>query len=201
MKYFKGWNPRAPLGDDALRYSLEYLNFDSVLDVGCGSGRHSSSLKKFGKKVTSVDILGSYPDAVVGNYMDIPFSPHDLVWCSHVLEHQLNVNNFLRKCRRETHVGGHIVVVVPPFKHQIVGGHVTVWNAGLVMYNLILAGYTCRDVKVKQCGYNIMVIARAEEFDLPPLKYDSGDIETLSPWFPPELGTQNFNGDIIDWGL
>ena len=190
------FDPELEIGDSALQYVIKTLDFDSVLDIGCGYGRHSRELLKAGKRVTSIDIKSDYREAIVGNYLTTHLPKSDLVWASHILEHQLNVNSFLKKCRNETNEHGYIAIVVPPLKHQIVGGHVTLWNAGLVMYNLVLAGYNCKNVIIKEYGYNILVIAQAEEFKLPALNYDRGDIELIKEYLPDGYNYQGFNGDI-----
>ena len=183
-------------------HSLEFLlttkKFRSVLDIGCGYGLHSDIFKKYDKEVTSTDIAPLYNSAVLGNYMELMFEPHDLTWASHVLEHQLNINSFLKKVRKETKLGGYTCITVPPLKHEIVGGHVNLWNAGLLMYNLVLAGFNCKHVHIKQFKYNISVIARAEEFKLPDLYYDAGDIQKLKPWLP-EFCKEPFDGNIQEW--
>lgn len=186
-------------GDLALVF-LDNKKFTSVLDIGCGRGEATRHFMQRGKSVTSVDIVNvGTPNVTIGNYMDLKLGKYDLIWASHVLEHQLNVNAFLSKCRSEQDEGGLICITVPPLKHEIVGGHVTLWNAGLVMYNLILAGYNCRECHIKQYGYNISVIAKADNFTLPALRYDYGDIDTLKEFFPPEFGYQGFNGDIREY--
>lgn len=195
------FDPELEIGDSALQYVINTLDFDSVLDIGCGYGRHSRELLKAGKTVTSIDIKSDYKEAIVGNYLTTHLPKSDLVWASHILEHQLNVNSFLKKCRNETNEHGYIAIVVPPLKHQIVGGHVTLWNAGLVMYNLVLAGYNCKNAIIKEYGYNILVIAQAEEFNLPTLHYDRGDIELIKEYLPEGYNYQGFNGDIKELNL
>lgn len=186
-------------GDLALQF-LDKKEFTSVLDIGAGRGEAARHFMQRGKSVTSVDIANvGAPNLISGNYMELKLDKYDLIWASHVLEHQLNVNAFLKKCRSEQEVGGLICVTVPPLKHEIVGGHVTLWNAGLLMYNLILAGYNCSDCHVKQYDYNISVIAKADNFKLPALRYDYGDIEILSSYFPREYSFQGFNGDIREY--
>lgn len=188
--------------EEAIQQLLKHYKFETVLDIGCGHCNHTNTFLEAGKTVTSTDLFQFTDIPVVqGDYANLKFEPHDITWVSHVLEHQLNVNLFLRKVRKETKVGGYICVTVPPLKHQIVGGHVTLWNAGLLLYNLVLAGFNCRDAAVKTYGYNITVIARAEKFDLPAnLHYDQGDIEKLKPWLP-EFARQGFNGQIqeLNW--
>lgn len=190
------FDPELEIGDGALKYVIENLDFDSVLDIGCGYGRHSRELLKAGKTVTSIDLKSGYCFGLVGDYLKTHLPKSDLVWASHILEHQLNVGMFLKKCRRETNEQGHIAIVVPPLKHEIVGGHFTLWNAGLVMYNLVLAGYNCRNAIIKEYGYNILVIAKAEEFKLPDLNYDRGDIELIKEYLPEGYNYQGFDGDI-----
>lgn len=182
----------------ALEFILNTKNFKTVLDIGCGHGIHSEVFKKYNKEVTSTDIAPFYQDAILGNYMNLEFEKHDITWASHVLEHQLNTNLFLKKLRSETKTGGYTCITVPPLKHEIVGGHVNLWNAGLLMYNLVLAGFNCKHANIKQYKYNITVIAKAEDFTLPELHYDAGDVEKLKPWLP-DFCTEPFDGNIQEW--
>jgi SAM-dependent methyltransferase len=175
---------------------IKHYKFDTVLDVGAGYGLHTEYFRKHGKTVTATDLAARFDGVVEGDYMKVDFPPHDLVWASHVLEHQLDVHAFLTKARRETKVGGYICITVPPLKHNIVGGHLSLWNAGLVLYRLILAGYDCSQAAILQYNYNITVIAQAKDFELPKdLAFDSGDIEKLLPWFP-SFAKHGFRGDI-----
>ncbi len=198
-------NPAAepPLfADQALAKLLSAYQFNTVLDIGCGTGRHSQKFREAGKDVTGVDIVGLAPGVIVADYLKHNFDRQfDCAWASHVLEHQPNVNLFLRKVHGDLRDGGVLAVTVPPLKHNIVGGHLTLWNAGLLLYNLVLAGFDCRQARVKHYGYNISVIVQKTPANIPydKLKYDSGDIDTLAPFFPqhPKLPIQqSFNGDI-----
>jgi hypothetical protein len=185
----------------AMKQVLEHYEFNTVLDVGAGYGLHAATFREFGKTVTPTDLFGRIEGLVTGNYMDIEFEPHDLTWASHVLEHQLDTHMFLKKLRKETKAGGYTCVTVPPMKHDIVGGHVSLWNAGLLLYRMVLAGFDCKKAAVKKYGYNITVIAQAQEFELPnDLEFGSGDIEKLKPWLP-AFANQGFNGDIheLNW--
>ena len=82
----------------------ENIKFKTVLDVGSGPGKHAKLFKDGGYDFTTVDVNADYNADVVGDFcqidfvaeQDVPFE-YDLVWCSHVLEHQLNVNEFLKK--------------------------------------------------------------------------------------------------------
>lgn len=57
--------------------------------------------------------------------------------------------------------GGYLSIIVPTRKPLIVGGHVTIWNAWLVLYNLILAGFDCsKYCDILQYDYNIGIIIK-----------------------------------------
>lgn len=200
--------PADPLkAAEALEKLLTTYDFHTVLDVGCGPGRHSQLFRQAGKEVTGIDIARMCDGVIVADYLRHEFGqPFDCLWLSHVLEHQLNVNLFLRKAFVDLKPGGILAVTVPPLKHDIVGGHLTLWNAGLLLYNLILAGFDCRRARVKRYGYNISVLVPKSPANVPyeRLHFDRGDIELISQFFPehPQMKwAQAFRGDIaqLNW--
>lgn len=169
----------------------------TILDIGCGDGTHARGFSERGIEVTTVDF--QHAD-YVGNYLNFPLRGFDCLWACHVLEHQPDVGRFLRKCFADLDDGGILAVTVPPAKPEIVGGHLTLWNAGLLLYNLILAGFDCSQAAIKTYGYNISVVVRKVPAKLPVLKMDFGDIETLAEFFP--LAVHNgFDGRIeeLNW--
>lgn len=191
------------LADQAMHKlcGVEYSNCKTVLDIGCGPGIHSDWFISQGKSVTSCDIKQSYPNAIVCDYMTTQFNKHDIVWCSHVLEHQRDTDKFINKMLSETSDNGFLAITVPPLKHEIVGGHVTLWNAGLLLYRLILCGIDCSRAKVHCYDYNISVIVQKNIIpNMPQLKHDEGDIEQLAHYFPVQA-RQGFDGRIgsVNW--
>jgi hypothetical protein len=124
-----------------------------------------------------------------------------------VLEHQPDVNAFLRGVWEALDPGGVLAITVPPAKAKIVGGHLSLWNAGLLLYHLVLAGFDCRHARVKRYRYNISVIVQKEglvrEVDPRSLKWDKGDLKALKEYFPPGLkwNGDSFDGDIeeLNW--
>ena len=72
------------------------------------------------------------------------------------------------------------------------------WNAGLLLYNLIISGIDCRNTIVMQHDYDIGIVVKYREFDVGnvPLTYDMGDVDLLSEYFPLEV-KEPFNGDIM----
>lgn len=129
---------------------LSQYQFRNVLDVGSGAGEHARLLRHFGKEVFSVDL--NHDADYVGDFLDIAFDRRfDAVWCSHVLEHQRNVGRFLDKLSDCLEDDGILAISVPCHpRSRLVPGHVTTWNAGLLCYNLILAGFDCREARFIQ---------------------------------------------------
>jgi len=194
----------------ALQKLINEYKFQTILDIGSGSGKHSKIFREAGKEVTSIDFGESVYfeersenyTLIKANYYENEFTqPFDAIWASHVLEHQPNPNLFLQKVHRDLREGGILAITVPPLKHQIVGGHLSLWNAGLLLYQLIFAGFNCRDASILKYGYNISLIVEKHAISsLPKLDYDKGDIEKLLPYFP-EGFSEPFNGDIreLNW--
>ena len=189
-------------GDEAARKLVKDYSFNTLLDIG--SGPKSAAYSLFtdnGKTVTRQDINPDYQPDLLGDFNNLATDKlYDCIWCSHVLEHQLNVNHFLTKIFHTLKEGGVLAITVPPRKDEIVGGHVNLWNAGLLLYNLILAGFDCKNAAVKSYGYNISVIVEKKTAILPNLNYDTGDINALNEFFP--LGVfEGFDGNIqeLNW--
>lgn len=183
--------------DQAIFKLIKDYDFETVLDVGFGKGEHAEFFRKFGKDVTTVDFNSSAD--FVGDYLSIALpTVYDCVWASHVLEHQLEPQKFIKKCLEDLKEGGILVITVPPRKDEIVGGHVTLWNSGLLVYHLLLAGCDCSDVSIKQYDYNISVMLEYKPVPVPnDLQFAKGDLEKFMyapPWF-----YQGCNGHIDKW--
>jgi cyclopropane fatty-acyl-phospholipid synthase-like methyltransferase len=162
-----------------------------LLDIGSGRGDHAEGFRRC-YQVTTVD--PNHPSDHRDDYLSIMFDkPFDCIWASHVLEHQRNAGWFLDKVRQDLREGGLLAVTVPPRKDAIVGGHVSLWNAGLLLYNLILAKFDCSDALVLEHDYNISVVVHKKMAELPDLVMDAGDIERLAAFFPMPV-KQGFDG-------
>ena len=189
---------------------IEDFSFDTVLDVGSGAGEHAQIMCRAGKKVTAIDLGKSVSvekksadyEWIFDDYHTHQFEkPFDAIWASHVLEHQPNPSLFIKKLFADCRDGGIVAITVPPLKHEIVGGHLSLWNGGLLLYNIVMAGYDCREAALLKYGYNISVIVEKRSIKrMPELAYDSGDIEKLLEYFPPGLN-EPFDGDIdeLNW--
>jgi len=187
-------------------------DFETVLDLGAGKLEATMEFIKYGKTVDICDFNDSiyYKNAncnkkkinnfYFGNFLDISFNKtYDALWCSHVLEHQLNPGIFLKKIHSLIKENGYLSIIVPPRKPIIVGGHVSIWNAGLLLYHLVHAGFDCSEAIVYQYDYNIGIIIKKKSIKLPKLHFDMGDIIKLGEFLPKCLSTNkdSFNGDIL----
>lgn len=217
--------PHAREGREALNTLL--FRDATILDVGAGGGEHTRWFKEQGHSVIAVDHKPEFPEChkwhwphgktpkSLGIHTKIAARtysvnlPHvDAIWMAHVLEHQTNPGDFLMEAWHMLVPGGLLAVTVPPLKHDIVGGHVSLWNAGLLLYHLVLAGFDCSLASLKTYGYNITVIVPKPSLDesirlatvLHNLNYDHGDIEALAAYFPMSV-KQGFNGIIseVNW--
>lgn len=189
-------------GGEALERFIRYDEVATVLDIGSGPGRHAALIREAGKSVTTLSLAP--PADVLSDYLTYR-APQcfDGIWASHVLEHQPNVNLFLRKCYDDLRMGGVLAVSVPPLNHNLVDGHLSLWNAGVLLYNLIIAGFDCSKARVGGYEYDISVIVRKVPARLPDdLRYDAGDIRKIAHLFP-FAAAQGVDGRLgdIDWDL
>lgn len=215
------------LADHALEKLIKDYQFKSVLDIGCGEGVHSDIFLENKKDVTAVD-YGNSPyfkknknriGTIIGDFNEYKFTEqYDCVWCSHLLEHQLNPNMFLIKVNSVLKEGGVLAITVPSIEREnkncytVVGGHVTCWYAGILLYQLVLAGFDCSEASVKKYrysrGYNVSVIVKKRKINvLDKLVFDNGDIKTIQKYLPksiefkPNQSDIKFNGNIeeLNW--
>ena len=204
---------KVKFGDLSIERLLRDYTFQTVLDIGCGEGKHSDLFLDAGKDVTAID-YGESPyflknksriKAIVADFNRYEFDRQfDCVWCCHVLEHQLNPHDFLKKVHAVLKEDGVLCITVPPAKQRISGGHVSLWNAGLLLYHLVLAGFDCSHAETMRYDYNVSVIVKKRTVDvMDKLVFDAGDITTIRPYLPEKLlyyqGKQDvyFDGETL----
>ena len=203
------------LGDQALEKLLRDYEFETVLDIGSGKGEQAEVMRAAGKRVTTLDrdpIVDADICLTVGDdHLDLTGFPDDVIWCCHALEHCRNVEKFLDDiwqfwCSNHTYSfddhPGILAITVPPFR-QVVPGHVTAWNAGLLLYNLVLAGFDCSNAAVKTYGYNISVIVERSPHTEATAHQP---LTELAHFFPvpltgerPKLGVLPTDIDEVNW--
>jgi hypothetical protein len=168
---------------------------DSILVVGA-SQAEQNQLAHAGHEPTCFDYSR---DGMRWEYLPRLENHYHALYCAHTLEHVRNVGVMLDAMYAELRPGGLLCIVVPPAKHNIVGGHLTLWNAGLLLYNLIRAHFDCAKAAVRTYDYNVAVLVRKVHADYPEdvLHEDNGDLEILAPYFPVPM-PQDQDGQIAE---
>ncbi len=192
-------------GLHAIMRVVEECDFQSVLDIGSGGGEQSRFFRHFGKDVFSINLTGNAD--YIGDFTQMKLDRQfDVVWCSHVLEHQRNVGIFLEKVYAAVRDGGVLALTVPCHpRERMIDGHLTSWNAGLLCYNLILAGFDCRKARILQT-YELNLIVEKKpallEVDGKMAVPDmTTPLETLAQFFPfPVKSTANAELPDVNWG-
>ena len=204
-------------GHEAMDMLLSQTDIHTVLDVGYGPGEDSRHMASAGKRVIGVDPNGveQLNDQFNGgsatllrlDYLDSETIFHeefDAIWCCHVLEHVDDPQALLRKAFRDLREDGLLVLTVPPAQLAVVGGHFSLWTAGLLLYHLVRAGFDCSQAHIKQYGYNLSVRVRKHAIPddaIPTLP--NYPMETLKAYLPAGMKWSNgsFNGNIqnLNW--
>jgi SAM-dependent methyltransferase len=187
-----------------LDYLVRRYSFKTVLDIGCGVGDFFHYLKQRNLDVSGygIDMVDPKDVLSINNFtyhkLDfnryIPDRQFDLVFSSHTVEHNANTELFLRKMMSCVKEGGIFCLIWPPPKPEIVGGHVHMFNMGLMLYNLVRIGVNCRNIEMLQSGYNLAILGYYKPFALPELTHNRFEIQLLEDFFP-FPATQGFNGD------
>ncbi len=196
-------------------YALEQalkLNAMTVLDVGSGDGEHARMFATHGAEVDCID----YGTSIYANQAKeftpsqriktlnidfnafIPSKQYDLVWASHVLEHQRNPGIFIEQLIRCCHPNGRIIITVPDPHRIMCGGHLSSWTPGLLAYNIVMCGIDLQSSAMIRGSHEFSISFQPKRFSLPQLSYDYGDLRKLQPYLP---STMSEGGDSwIKWG-
>ncbi len=84
-------------------------------------------------------------------------------------------------------------------KQEIVGAHVSLWNPGLLLLRLVLAGFDCSEASVLVYGYNISVVLTKKTIDandLAGLSHDRGDLLMLKRFLPDGINYRPIDRDV-----
>lgn len=195
----------------------------NFLDIGMGQGQLLKWLAGKEKSCTGIGLeIETYGAEMAelkkqginiaeGNAEKLPFpdKSFDGVIMSHTLEHCLNTEVVLKEAKRVLRDTGWFFVFVPPYDPKICSGHVnTGWNVGQLMYVLLLNGFDVKNGHFIRYGYNVAGFVQKEKRELPPLRFDRGDISILAQqgFWPASVESgkkdnDSFYGDIlsINW--
>jgi SAM-dependent methyltransferase len=182
-------------GIEALEQCIK-LPIKTVADIGSGGGEHANLFHKTGLNVTCIDYGTSvYAEkAKLENGIDIIYTDflnwktsekYDLVWASHILEHQRNVGVFIEKLISICNPNGYICITVPFPHRNIWGGHLTLWQPGLLAYNVVMCGIDLSSAKILYGYREISIIFQLKKFQFPNnITFDNGDVRKLEQYFP-----------------
>jgi SAM-dependent methyltransferase len=187
--------------DERLSQVLELLrtiSFDgykNVLDIGIGKAQIAKWFTAKGFEVTGTGLEISSYDININeleteqkikifecNVEKMPFEDNsfDIILMSHILEHCYNTGLALQEVKRVLSSNGVLCIFVPPHDDFVCSGHVSMgWNLGQLMYVLLLNGFSVKEGKFAQYGYNVSAVVRKGETQLPVLRGDRGDIHIL----------------------
>jgi SAM-dependent methyltransferase len=182
-------------------YALDYvlaLNPATVMDVGSGGGGHAQEFRKRGSRVTCIDFGTSMYAEIANNdglqVVHTDFNTYrspvkfDLVWASHILEHQRNPGLFLDKLLEGCAEDGYVCITVPDPHRNLWGGHLSMWTPGLLAYNVAMCGVDLSDAKFIRGSNEFSLLFKNRRVPLPEdLTYDYGDLHKLAKYLPQGL--------------
>ena len=142
--------------------------FKTCLDIGSGDGVHSEIMRHAGLKVTGVD---KYSDKADYNMDFMSWSKarqldFDVVFCSHVIEHQRNVGLFLDRIYDVLSDDGVLIISAPSEDHNLIEGHLNSFNVPLFLQQMIHAGFDCKSGKFLSTIENSFIVSKAKDYKL-----------------------------------
>jgi 2-polyprenyl-3-methyl-5-hydroxy-6-metoxy-1,4-benzoquinol methylase len=129
---------------------------ETVLDLGVGDGSHAKAFIAHGATVAGVDVKDPphEHERYTHSQMPVEFleaqedSEVDMVWCSHLLQYLPNVQAFLVQIETFLKDDGWLYIAVPSASQDRFRiGNLTLWTPALLVYNLICAGWDCKDAQ------------------------------------------------------
>lgn len=143
--------------------------YKNCLDIGSGPGIHTAIMREAGLEVFQLDKYSDtaeYKVDFIAHEFDQKF---DVIFCSHVIEHQRNVGLFLDKIFDILSDDGVLLISAP--KHpaeKMVEGHINSFIFPLFLQQLIYAGFDCRNGKFLSAFIieNAFIVSKAADFDL-----------------------------------
>lgn len=214
VDFFRAIRVNGLQSDWALSHALNY-EFHTVLDVGAGSLRHSKMFHCAGKKVSAIDLGSSvyFTNLESSEKQNIELiledfrfykstRKWDLVWASHILEHQSDAGEFLKKLVSFCAEGGIVCITVPIPHRTLWSGHLSMWTPGLLIYNLTLCGLDTSNSKVIFGNGEFSVILSPRKVALPSnLVFDQGDLAKLKHLLPPWVHENSDPWNTIDFQI
>ena len=90
----------------------------------------------------------------------------DVVFCSHVIEHQRNVGKFLDRIYDVLSDDGVLIISAPSEDHNLIEGHLNSFNVPLFLQQMIHAGFDCKSGKFLSAMENSFIVSKAKDYKL-----------------------------------
>ena len=141
--------------------------FKTGLDIGSGEGVHTAILRHAGLEVFQVDKYSNTAEYKV-DFIEHEFDrKFDVIFCSHVIEHQRNVGLFLDKIFDLLSDDGVLIISAPNHSVEtLVEGHLNSFLFPLFLQHMIHAGFDCKNGKYLSIVENSFIVSKANNFDI-----------------------------------
>ena len=141
--------------------------FKTCLDIGSGEGVHTAILRHAGLEVFQVDKYSTTAEYKV-DFIEHEFDrKFDVIFCSHVIEHQRNVGLFLDKIFDLLSDDGVLIISAPNHSVEtLVEGHLNSFLFPLFLQHMIHAGFDCKNGKYLSLIENSFIVSKANNFDM-----------------------------------
>ena len=141
--------------------------FKTCLDIGSGEGVHTSILRHAGLEVFQVDKYSTTAEYKV-DFIEHEFDrKFDVIFCSHVIEHQRNVGLFLDRIYDVLSDDGVLIIIAPNHSVEtLIEGHLNSFIFPLFLQHMIHAGFDCKNGKYLSLVENSFIVSKAKDFNI-----------------------------------
>ena len=142
--------------------------FKTCLDIGSGDGVHSEIMNHAGLKVTQIDKYSEKANYQMDfmSWSKARQLNFDVVFCSHVIEHQRNVGEFLDRIFDVLSDDGVLIISAPKEDRNLIEGHLNSFIFPLFLQQMIHAGFDCKNGKFLSAMENSFIVSKADNFDM-----------------------------------
>ena len=143
--------------------------YKTALDIGSGDGVHTEILRSAGLEVFQLDKYSDTAEYKV-DFVSHNFNhKFDIIFCSHVIEHQRNVGHFLDKIFDVMSDDGLLLISAPKHRAEtLINGHLNCFYSTYFIQHLIHAGFDLKNGKYLSCMgiENAAIVSKAKNFEL-----------------------------------
>lgn len=166
----------------------EFCELASGNILACCDQRHLRMLEE--RKVRAIWHLEEAPTAMdlmagrsrrphaTGPLELLKFSePIDCAFICERVEEQLNLHRYLVSLRELIREDGLVAMVVPNAHHELIDRHFNLFTVGTLMYNMVRAGWDCREAQLRFDGRFINVMIKRHDIAPPwPSRVDEAGV-------------------------